>query len=177
MLLGFNSVFVSFGILLTSLLGQFFNWHTIAAIFIGATCFTILIMFSIPESPYWLAAFQSNRNDDVESAIRWIYKSKKRFQYELETIQNCVTERQTIAQTSNQLNIWKLFAEPRVFKPFSILICLFFFQQISGPYVIIFYAIDLFVKIGGQFGDHVNEYGAMLLLGIIRFLMSILCAM
>lgn len=73
---------------------------------------------------------------------------------------------------------WKtMFAQPRVYKPFLILISLFFFQQISGPYVIIFYAIDLFKVLGGQFGDYINEYGAMLLLGIIRFLMSILCAL
>lgn len=77
MLLGFNSVFVSLGILLTTLLGQFFNWHTIAAIFSGATIFTFILMFCIPESPYWLAAFQKNRNVDVKTALRWIYKSNK----------------------------------------------------------------------------------------------------
>ena len=77
MLLGFNSVFVSLGILLTTLLGQFFDWHTIAAIFIGVTMVTFILMFCIPESPYWLAVFQKNRNDDVETALRWIYKSKK----------------------------------------------------------------------------------------------------
>lgn len=77
MLLGLNSVFVSFGILLTSFLGQFFNWHTMAAIFVGGTIFTCLMMLSIPESPYWLATFQKNRNDDIESSLRWIYKSSK----------------------------------------------------------------------------------------------------
>lgn len=77
MLLGFNSVFVSLGILLTSLLGQFFNWHTMAAIFCCASIFTFLFMLCIPESPYWLAAFQKNRNNDVETALQWIYKSSK----------------------------------------------------------------------------------------------------
>lgn len=77
MLLGFNSVFVSFGILLTSLFGQFFDWHTIAAIFSGVTVFSFITMFFIPESPYWLAAFQTNRQNDIETALQWIYKSKK----------------------------------------------------------------------------------------------------
>lgn len=77
MLLGLNSVFVSLGILLTSLLGQFFNWHEISAIFCGATIFTFLMMLCIPESPYWLAAFQKNRTEDVERSLRWIYKSSK----------------------------------------------------------------------------------------------------
>lgn len=182
MLLGFNSVFVSFGILLTSLLSQFFNWHAIAAIFGVSTIIAFIIIFFIPESPYWLAAFHSNRIDDIELAVRWIYKSKKRIQYELETIQQNVAQQQSTNAMTNvacqsKTSFSKLFADCRVYKPFLILIGLFFFQQISGPYVIIFYAIDLFVKIGGQFGEHINEYGAMLLLGIIRFLMSILCAM
>lgn len=77
MLLGLNSVFVSFGILLTSVLGQFFNWHTMSAIFIGGTIFTCFLMLCIPESPYWLATFQKNRNDDIETSLRWIYKSSE----------------------------------------------------------------------------------------------------
>lgn len=77
MLLSFNSVFVSFGILLTSVFGLFFDWNRIAGIFIGVTVCTFLLTFCLPESPYWLAAFQKNRNDDVESALRWIYRSSK----------------------------------------------------------------------------------------------------
>lgn len=77
MLLGFNSVFVSFGILMTSFLGLFFDWHTISAIFCGTTILTFLLTLCIPESPYWLAAFQKNRNDDIESSLKWIYKSSK----------------------------------------------------------------------------------------------------
>lgn len=75
MLLSFNSVFVSLGILLTSVLGQFFDWRTMSAIFLGGTIFTTILMFCMPESPYWLAAFQTNRMDDIESSLRWIYKS------------------------------------------------------------------------------------------------------
>lgn len=49
------------------------------------------------------------------------------------------------------------------------------FQQLSGAYVIIFYAVNLFLKIGGDF-EGINEYGALLLLGILRFLMTIVAA-
>lgn len=71
------------------------------------------------------------------------------------------------------MDIWKKCKQPRIYKPFVILSSIFLFQQISGGYVIIFYAIPLFLKIGGNFGDNINEYGAMLLLGILRFVMSI----
>lgn len=186
MLLGLNSVFVAFGILLTSFLGQFFNWHTIAAIFCGLIVFSfVLTLFFIPESPYWLAVFQQNRADDIESSVRWIYKSKKRIQCELEVIRHKITELEATrlsASTSEQnaLTIRQLLKQPRVYKPFGILLGLFLFQQISGPYAIVFYAVDLFRNIGAKsivFGIHIDEYGAMLLLGIIRFVMAILSAL
>lgn len=93
---------------------------------------------------------------------------------QMQTQSNDKTQNPTDSSENHYL---KLLMQPKVYKPFFVLIALFFFQQISGPYVIIFYAIDLFVKIGGKFGDHVNEYGALLMLGILRFVMSIVCAL
>lgn len=174
MLLGLNSVFVALGILLTSLLGQFFNWHTIAAIFIGLIGFSFVTIFLIPESPYWLAVFQQNRYDDIESSLRWIYKSKERVQCELEIIRNKIAD---LEARQNEWSFRKLLKQPTAYKPFGILIGLFLFQQISGPYAIVFYAVDLFRKIGAKFGDYIDEYGALLLLGIIRFFMAILSAL
>lgn len=181
MLLGLNSVFVALGILLTSFLGQFYNWHTIAAIFIGLIAFSFVMIFSIPESPYWLAVFQQNRDDDIESSLHWIYKSKKRVRCELEIIRNKMAEVEATRAASiseqNEFTFRHLLKQPRVYKPFGILIGLFLFQQISGPYAIVFYAVELFGKIGAKFGDHIDEYGAMFLLGIIRFFTAILSAL
>lgn len=97
----------------------------------------------------------------------------------MEVIQNSVMQNQSskTSGTNSSGPSWlELFKQPRVYKPFAILNVLFLFQMISGPYVVIFYAIDLFVKIGGKFG-YINEYGAMLLLSIIRLVMSILGAL
>jgi facilitated trehalose transporter len=69
---------------------------------------------------------------------------------------------------------WAIYKEPRVYKPVTILMFLFSFQQLSGAYVIIFYAVDVFMKIGGEFGDSIDAYGALVLLGTIRFIMSII---
>lgn len=75
-------------------------------------------------------------------------------------------------------NRWyRIYLEPRVYKPLSFLLMMFMFQQLSGCYVIIFYAVNLFLQIGGHFGEGINEYGALLLLGTIRFIMSILASM
>lgn len=98
----------------------------------------------------------------------------------MELIRNSVMQSQSVKildSSSNETTLLSQFKHPKVYKPFAVLILLFFFQQISGPYVIIFYAIDLFVKIGGKFGNYINEYGAMLMLGVLRFIMAILCAL
>lgn len=68
-----------------------------------------------------------------------------------------------------------VFKRKEILKPTLIILGLFVLQQLSGAYVIIFYAVSLFQKVGGRFEDYeyINEYGALLLLGLIRFVMSI----
>lgn len=70
-----------------------------------------------------------------------------------------------------------LYIEPIVYKPFFILLFIFLFQQLSGAYVIIFYAVDFFQRIGGEFQTAINAYVALVLLGTIRFIMSIITAL
>lgn len=94
----------------------------------------------------------------------------------METIQNSRQQQHNNAKIISQTHWWYEYCQPNVYKPLLVLIFLFIFQQISGGYVIIFYAINLFLKIGGNFGNHINEYGAMLLLGIVRFVMSVASA-
>lgn len=54
---------------------------------------------------------------------------------------------------------------------------LFIFQQLSGGYVVIFYAVDFFKRIGGQFQNSMDAYVALVLLGSIRFIMAIISAL
>lgn len=68
---------------------------------------------------------------------------------------------------------YEIYLQPRVYKPLTILLVIFMLQQMSGAYVIIFYAVNIFSEIGGNFGEGINEYGALMLLGSIRFVMSI----
>lgn len=126
------------------------------------------------------------------SSTNWVtinimYSVEQRRQYEMETIRNNLIENQAndktqqtqlqITDTNERKHLMAQLLQRKVYRPLFVLIGLFFFQQTSGPYVIVFYAIDLFVKIGRNSDSHgINEYGAMLLLGILRFIMAILCA-
>lgn len=74
MLLSANSVFVSFGILFTSVCGLCFDWRAIAIINGAASILSFLLILLIPESFHWL--LHSDRPDEAEGAIARIYKSK-----------------------------------------------------------------------------------------------------
>lgn len=70
-------------------------------------------------------------------------------------------------------NYYQKFTSPEAYKPMLILFLLFLLQQLSGSYVIIFYAISVFREMGGTFGKDFNEHGALVMLGTIRFVISI----
>jgi len=135
---------------------------------------SFLLILIVPESPYWLIAFKMGHCEQAEQSLRWIYKNNEQCQYELENIKSA-TQKKT-ADSADEVSFWKAHLEPRVYKPFLILTVIFMFQQLSGGYVVIFYAIDLFRKIGGKFDGGINEYGALFMIGVIRFVLAILSA-
>lgn len=102
-----------------------------------------------------------------------------RFEFSLQAlhlIQKTVCQKNQKGTATHE-HLWESVKRPNVYKPTLLLIAIFFFQQISGGYVIIFYAINFFLKIGGNFGGSIDEYGAMLLLGVLRFVVALLSAL
>lgn len=157
MLLGLNSVFVTFGILLTCVLGSFLQWRTLSFIYFLLVILTCISMYLvIPESPHWLITFKNDTQNAAKS-VHWIYSRnyalcEQQFQKILDTknlrpTQNEPNERSVLLKMKKNLLVYR---EPIVYKPLITLIIIFIFQQLSGAYVIIFYAISLFEKIGDR---------------------------
>lgn len=73
-------------------------------------------------------------------------------------------------------NVANEFTKRSSLLPLSLLLAIFLFQQLSGTYPIIFYAVQVFQSIGGDFGAGLNADSATVLLGVIRFAMSLLTA-
>lgn len=93
-------------------------------------------------------------------------------------------EQQLKVQNQQQLNmrksenksLRKLLCKPQVYKPLIILLFAFLFQQFSGCYILIFYTINIFRNLSLNFSERVNENMALMLLGTLRLIMSVIAS-
>ncbi|XP_046388749.1 facilitated trehalose transporter Tret1-like [Ischnura elegans] len=80
-------------------------------------------------------------------------------------------EKSPTKSRQNTLHSLKLIVTlPTCYKPMFILFTLFLIQQFSGIYITLFYAVGVFEEMGG---GALNAYIASVLVGMIRFFMSL----
>ncbi|XP_066599775.1 facilitated trehalose transporter Tret1-like isoform X2 [Prorops nasuta] len=185
MLLCLNSVFVSMGILLPCCFTIFFDWKQMAYIFLVLELIIFSSLFTIPESPYWLLCFKNgfmynNKISKAEYSLKWLNKRKEIYDEEYSRIMDTLNSDSLHNSNKKSFvelkNLFHQLSSPAAYKPFLILFVLFLLQQLSGAYVVIFYAISIFHKIDGTFGAGLDKNGALVMLGTVRFFMSILTA-
>ncbi|KAL3272223.1 hypothetical protein HHI36_022705 [Cryptolaemus montrouzieri] len=180
-LLSLNSVFVSLGVLLTYLFGTLIRWKLTAILMSAIAIVTAAGMLFLPESPYWCLIFKDDYKG-AQKSFRWLYKNKEMFdsQYQhLLMIKTKKRNQQMKEKTRFQklMSEIKLYTEKAVYKPTIILVFIFLAQQITGSYVIIFYATDIFRKLDGQNPNQgMSEFASLVLLGIIRFAVAVVAA-
>ncbi|XP_046737629.1 facilitated trehalose transporter Tret1-like [Diprion similis] len=181
MLLGLTSVNVSFGILLTSVLGKWLYWRTVAVVFAAFTAVIFCLITTLPESPHWLLSFKNgtqdaHRIDQARKSLKYFNRNNAKAERELvQLLNNYRTRRVDVSMRQDETLKEKLksFKRPEIYKPILLLLIIFFFQQNTGSYVIVFYAVELFGELGGQFG-YLDAYWAMILMGAIRFVIAII---
>ncbi|KAB0791101.1 hypothetical protein PPYR_02901 [Photinus pyralis] len=171
--------FASLGMVLVYLKGWFLDWRLVAWLTnIYVVVPAILIMF-IPESPAWLVS--KGRIEQARKSLEWInrfqpqpeHKSESFAEMQLAYLQKeHMIKKEQEAQSlggNGVLRKLKMFARPTACKPLVILTGLFFFQQFSGIYITLFYAVTFFKDIGST----INPYLASVFIGTVRFVMSI----
>ncbi|CAH0719319.1 unnamed protein product, partial [Brenthis ino] len=153
---------VSTGIFIVYFLGAFIHWRKVAAICAGVSLLTPFLMYFVPESPLWLAS--KGQMKEAYNAMFWLRQNNNTAQTELMefTKDRKLDENMTFRQKL------LLFKRKSVLKPFALLIVFFMFQEMSGIYIILYYAVDFFKSVGTS----VNEFTASIIVGGVRVFMG-----
>lgn len=125
----------------------------------GKFCFNRML----PETPVWLAS--RNRTDEAKEALLWLRGPGLDVDKEYQELCEANAKRK-----ENKDSLLRALHKPNVWKPFLILLVFFALQQLSGIYVILFYAVNVLKDIG----VNVNKYTASIGIGVIRLFTSIL---
>lgn len=170
-----NAIFFSFGILLVYALGYCLkdDWGTVAAItaFLPAIGLCILCGF-VPESPVWLIS--KNRLDEARLNLCKIYgvdNESEEIVDEIESLISYKTDNKITYDNKSCSAQLQQLLQPNCLKPFVLVLTYFFFQQFSGSFVVVFYAIDI-VKQAGV--TTLDPYTAIVAVALTRFFASIL---
>lgn len=108
----------------------------------------ILLIF-VPETPTWLAS--KGRIVNAEKSLRFFKGLSRKSSFvnsELKLDLDLLRNQTLIQNDLSSESIWSKFKKPEVYKPFLIMLTFFTFQQLSGIYVIIVYAVQ-FSKAAG----------------------------
>ncbi|KAJ9588984.1 hypothetical protein L9F63_017719 [Diploptera punctata] len=173
-LVTWTSIGISLGILIVYILGAILqeNWRVVAGLSICFPALSIIcIWLLVPESPVWLASKGYIQEAEL------VMKKMRGVSLENNLPEELQQELDTIAQNNNdncrQHRSWrdlmKILKKPESYKPLLIMNAFFFFQQWSGIFVVVFYAVSIVKETGVSF----DGYIASVLIGITRLIVSI----
>ncbi|XP_046672467.1 facilitated trehalose transporter Tret1-like isoform X2 [Homalodisca vitripennis] len=168
-----TSVSIAVGVVIVYILGALLKsqWQLVALICAAfPTVTTVLVYFLLPESPVWLIT--KNRPQEATASLMRINRASAPAQIreEMEILTERVrsNQKRSLALTSTL----KALTKPEAYKPLIIMNTFFFFQQFTGTFVVIFYAVDV-VK---EAGITVDPFLVTILIGVTRLVFTFLAA-
>lgn len=156
-------VFVELGVLVAYILGSFidlFIFNMICASFL--IVYTIIFMF-LPESPVFL--MRKNEMREAEKSIRVLRGS--RFDVQSEVFEYQDLNDATLKAPKKSLA--QVVAQRETRNAFLIIICIFFFFQMSGINAVIFYTTSIFIDAGVT----MNPAIATIITGVVQVLSTL----
>ncbi|XP_076183385.1 trehalose transporter 1-like protein isoform X2 [Ptiloglossa arizonensis] len=163
-----TSVFIAIGVLIVYIFGYLFkdNWRLVAlmcALFpLVSSAMTLAV---VPETPIWLR--DRRRLDEALDSLKRFRGIPKNEPPTTELLQ----ELQQRPQKKKQ-HLLKHLLKRNALIPFGIMLGYFFFQQFSGIFVVVYYAVDII----GSAGITIDPYLGAVLIGFTRLVGSVLVA-
>ncbi|GAB0093633.1 TRET1 [Sergentomyia squamirostris] len=141
----FTSISISSGVFIIYMLGFFINndWRLVGGIAGITSVFALFLLYFIPESPRWLLT--KDRTEQAEKSLKRL-NGKKNFKEELQQLSKQVHGNQEPGGRS--LSKWEMLRRPEFYKPLFIMMTFFVFQQLSGTFVLMVYAVKFSISAG-----------------------------
>lgn len=146
-----TSVSTAAGILAIYTLGYVIrdNFRMISAIACGYSVIATILTIPVPESPSWL--MMKGRSEESKHALRF-FRALKEDEIEKNEEFNkefsILTKSATPSGNKKDQKVSKIIRRPEIYKPLLIMIGLFGFQQFSGIFVVIVYAVQFSIEAG-----------------------------
>jgi len=163
-----NFVNISFcsGLILTFSLSLIMPWRTLAWSLAILPLFSILAMFLIPETPYWLA--EKNRTDDAKTSLAWLRNNQESTEEIQEITEKSLHEQKLTVKEKLILKL-KMFKSKAFWKPFCIAQPLNILYSCSGISLLSFYLVTIFEEAGSS----VDKLQASLIVASWRLFISL----
>ncbi|KAI4490300.1 hypothetical protein M0802_010768 [Mischocyttarus mexicanus] len=162
--------FIALGVLIVYFFGCIFkeNWRMIALMCALFPILSIaLILIVLPESPMWY-----RERGRLEEAVETLKKFRGIPKDEPATM-NILLELKPNNQQRHKKNVMKHLLRRNALIPFLIMLIYFLFQQFSGIFVMVYYAVDIVQSAGIK----LDPYLGAVIIGVARFLGSIVIAL
>ena len=120
------------------------DWGTITILCTIPSMCTILVMFFMPESPYFLVT--KNKDSEALKSLIWLRGNTNEVISELEELKKSWRDQ----EDNSNFSYGKLFTDGMYLKPFIIVLALMFAQQFSGVNAVFFNLKHIFLTSGSQ---------------------------
>lgn len=134
------------GIFVQFILGKFFTWRLVALISCSLPILTIIALFFVPESPYWLLT--KGRVDEAKKSLAWLrgWVSFSTVAQEFEEIHDVLSARHREAEQAKLKPFYKRiepFLGRGFIAPFVLVSATFFIGHFSGKTPLQTYAVQV----------------------------------
>ncbi|XP_054261516.1 facilitated trehalose transporter Tret1-2 homolog isoform X2 [Macrosteles quadrilineatus] len=164
----------SLGMVVIYAQGAYLHWRTIAWMSI-AWCLVPILMMSLwsPESPIWLIS--KGRTQDALKSLTYLSRRDKKAGVAEQQLAELLKEHNAKKSLTEQKGssfgkLVRAFLRPNGYKPLLLLVSIFTFQQFSGIYITIFYAVNFFKDVGAD----IDPYVSTVAIGVVRMCIGLL---
>lgn len=165
--INFGYVSLSVGFLLTFALGAAMDWRYLALCGTVFPIVTLIGLLILPESPIWL--IRKNSIDKAYSNLLWLRGDSNIARNELNEHLSRINLEKDAAQNLPNTTSWRDFIQPSALKPIVIIFSFILLFNLSGTYLIIYYAIDIL----SQVNLIVSPQNASVILSVVRLIVTI----